>query len=133
MDRIDTLRAAILSATTGREKLDLMKQFVALRAEPENVEITKGLAAMNYVISNHADAIDAMSRKEIGTVSFYWGKEGNPNKKFAGGNGIAKIIAKRNSEGHSGQDVAKKMVEVIAKGEISEIYGPVGGERINVK
>ena len=31
MDRIDTLRTAILSATTGREKLDLMKQFVELR------------------------------------------------------------------------------------------------------
>ncbi len=31
MDRIDTLRAVILSATTGREKLDLMKQFVELR------------------------------------------------------------------------------------------------------
>jgi hypothetical protein len=35
MDRIDTLRAAILSATTGREKLDLMKQFVELRNQPK--------------------------------------------------------------------------------------------------
>lgn len=87
---------------------------------------------MDRVIKDRADQPHAMYRNGHGWVSFYWGAIGNPDKDFAGGSGIAKIIAKRTSEGADGEDVARKMVDVIALGKAGPVYGPRGGERFNV-
>ncbi|EAX48305.1 hypothetical protein TcarDRAFT_2255 [Thermosinus carboxydivorans Nor1] len=38
----------------------------------------------------------------------------------------------RNSEGKNGEEIARNLVEVIAKGKISEPYGPPEWERVNV-
>jgi len=65
-----------------------------------------------------------MYRNGHGWVSFYWGAIGNPDKDFAGGSGIAKIIAKRTSEGADGEDVARKMVDVIALGKAGPVTAP---------
>jgi hypothetical protein len=89
----------------------------------------RGLEALDHVISNKADALDAMFRPEVGFISFYWGEPGK-GKNLKGGGGILHIIARRDAQGERGQDVARKMVEVLAHGEFGQVYGE--GTRVNV-
>lgn len=102
---------------------------------PASVEENRRLGshAMHRVIAENTDVPHAMYRPEHGWISFYWGSVGNPNKDFAGGSGVAKIIAKRTVEGADGEAVAHKLVDVIALGQAGPLYGPKGGERFNVQ
>ncbi|WP_458400027.1 LPD23 domain-containing protein [Mailhella sp.] len=90
-----------------------------------------GMEAMERVIAEKADIVDAMYRAEVGGITFYWGEEGK-GRKLKGGSGVAHIIARRNSEGQDGEAVARKLVEVLAYGEIGPEYGPEGGQHRNV-
>ncbi|CQR74172.1 hypothetical protein SOV_22990 [Sporomusa ovata DSM 2662] len=93
--------------------------------------IASGMEAMEKVIREHTDVVNAMYRPEVGGVSFYWGTPGK-GKKFKSGSGVSHIIAKRNFEGKNGEDIARKLVEVIAHGKVGEVYGPPKWERVNV-
>ncbi len=81
---------------------------------------------MDIVKSDHVDIPDAMHRNDIGDISFYWGVPGDPARKFQGGYGISHIIAQH------GEAIARKMVDVIAYGNIGNVYGPEGGQRMNI-
>ena len=131
-----------MSKPQMREAL-LEKQQREQRQNDEPVETTPatktpeqnaadGLQAMNRAIAEKADVFDAMHRPEVGSISFYWGKPGDAAKNYRNGEGISHLIARRNLEGQDGEAVARKMPEVIARGEVGEIYGPEGGERRNV-
>ena len=54
-----------------------------------------------------------MYRKEIGGIDFLYGKAGDFAKKFAGGYGIAHILAKH------GQQAVDMIPTVIARGKMS--------------
>ena len=92
----------------------------------------RGLEAMDRVIAEQTDILDAMSRPEVGGISFYWGTPGE-GKKLKGGAGISHLIARQNSEGLDGEAIAREMPAVIAYGQVGEPYGPPGGERRNIK
>lgn len=94
--------------------------------------IANGEKAIEKVISEHTDAIDAMKRDDVGGISFYYGTPGT-GKKFKKGYGIAHMIAKRNSEGLDGEAFVKRLPEVIAKGEIVERQTAPNGDRVLVK
>ena len=59
---------------------------------------------------------------DLGSISFLWGEPGR-GPKFKGGAGVSHIIAHRNAQGYDGETVARKMVEVIAKGKVDRRYG----------
>ena len=103
------------------------------RQAEETENIRSGQAAMEKVIAEHTDVMDAMHRSDLGSISFLWGEPGR-GAKFKGGAGVSHIIAHRNAQGYDGTAVARKMVEVIAKGEIERRYGAEvpGGERANI-
>ncbi|MDA8230354.1 MAG: phage portal protein [Magnetospirillum sp.] len=92
-------------------------------------EAARGRAAMDHVIASKTDVHDAMEAPGLGSVGFVWGRPGHATRDFAGGYGVAKIIAKRNAEGNDGAAVARKMPEVIAHG--TQMPDPRGG-RVNV-
>lgn len=94
--------------------------------------IANGKKAIEKVISEHSDAIDAMTRDDVGGISFYYGTPGT-GKKFKKGYGIAHMIAKRNSEGLNGETFVKRLPEVIAKGKIAERQTAPNGDRVLVK
>ena len=94
--------------------------------------IANGKKAIEKVISEHSDAIDAMTRDDVGGISFYYGTPGT-GKKFKKGYGIAHMIAKRNSEGLDGETFVKRLPEVIAKGKIAERQTAPNGDRVLVK
>lgn len=94
--------------------------------------IANGKKAIEKVISEHSDAIDAMTRDDVGGISFYYGTPGT-GKKFKKGYGIAHMIAKRNSEGLDGEAFVKRLPEVIAKGKITERQTALNGDRVLVK
>ncbi|MEW6385894.1 MAG: strawberry notch-like NTP hydrolase domain-containing protein [Thermodesulfobacteriota bacterium] len=98
----------------------------------EDENLRRGAAAMERVISEQTDVPVAMRRDDLGDISFYWGEPGNPAKDFKGGYGVSHIIAKRNAEGEDGEAIARKMVEVIAKGEFRKESGPEGGQRVEI-
>ncbi len=91
-------------------------------------EIEKGLKALFQSLENQEDRLNAMYREDLGEIAFLYGKTGDPEKNFKGGFGLAHILAKRNWEGENiealkgqkGIEVLQKMVEVLAKGEISK-------------
>lgn len=87
---------------------------------------------MARVIEERTDITNAMTHPVLGSISFYWGQEGDPARQFRGGNGVAKIIAKRNSEGWDGEAIARLLPEVIELGELGPVYGPEEGERRNI-
>lgn len=94
--------------------------------------IANGKKAIEKVISEHSDAIDAMTRDDVDGISFYYGTPGT-GKKFKKGYGIAHMIAKRNSEGLDGETFVKRLPEVIAKGKITEQQTAPNGDRVLVK
>jgi hypothetical protein len=100
--------------------------------EAEAAEIERGRRAMDAVIATKADQFDAMERPGLGSVDFRWGTPGG---------GIRHIIEKRDREGRerqslrgqSGEDVARRMPEVIAKGNLGAPYADRNGRKRNVE
>ena len=92
-----------------------------------------GNEAMNKVISEHTDVVNAMFRDDLGSISFLWGEKGTGNK-LKHGWGIAHLIARRNQQGYNGEAIARKMVDVIARGTITRRYGQnvPNGERVDI-
>ncbi len=90
-----------------------------------------GTEAMEKVIAQQTDVLDAMFRPDVGSISFYWGTPGK-GPRLKGGSGVSHLIARRNAEGQNGEAVARKMVEVLAYGQMGPEYGPPGGQHRNV-
>lgn len=88
-----------------------------------------GLAAMERVITEQTDILDAMFRPDVGSISFYWGTPGK-GPKLKKGSGISHLIAHRNAQGLDGEAIARKMPEVLAYGKISGQQNAAGGDRV---
>ncbi len=78
----------------------------------ENIE--RGTRAVDEVLHTRQDVPKAMFRSETGGIDFVYGKEGDPSKKYAGGYGIAHILAKH------GQAAVDMIPTVIAKGKAAQ-------------
>ena len=78
--------------------------------------IEQGARAVKRVLSDHQDVPNAMYREETGGIDFVYGEAGNPAKKYAGGYGIAHILAKH------GQEAVDMIPTVIAKGKAIQKY-----------
>ena len=72
----------------------------------------EGEEAVYEILETHADIIGAMSREGLGEIDFKWGKTGDPSRKFKGGSGFAKIVAKH------GIKSAYKIPEIIVYGKL---------------
>lgn len=92
----------------------------------QNIE--RGQEAMRQVIEQQKNVLNAMERPDLGSISFYWGEPGR-GKKYKGGYGVSHIIARRMADGDDGIATVKKMVDVIAKGEVSGIQEATNGSR----
>ena len=67
---------------------------------PEMTEnIRRGQAAMEKVIAEQTDVMDAMHRDDLGSISFLWGEPGRGDR-FKGGWGVSHLIAHRNAQGY---------------------------------
>ncbi len=124
----DTLTDSPLVANALRKRATLEKERSALaegtQKETLDIEnIQRGQEAVKNVIEQQADIIDAMHRSDLGSISFYWGDSKG---------GIRHIIERRTAQGYDGKAIARQMPEVIARGKAGEIYGPPGGERVNI-
>ena len=117
------------STLDGRKAANETKTAETTPAVAENIR--RGTEAMEKVISEQTDVMNAMHRDDVGDISFIWGEPGR-GEKFKGGKGISHIIAHRDAQGYDGQAVARKMVEVIAKGEAVNLRGNPGSERIDI-
>ena len=78
----------------------------------ENIE--RGIRAVEEVLHTRQDVQKAMFRSETGGIDFVYGEEGDPSKKYAGGYGIAHILAKH------GQSAIDMIPTVIAKGKATQ-------------
>lgn len=93
--------------------------------ESKKDEIRKGIMAMKKVIETHMDVHAAMTRPDLGPISFIWGQPGKGKKT---GFGIAHIIKSRDLQGmiepayygQKGIDIALRLPVVIAKGKITK-------------
>jgi isoleucyl-tRNA synthetase len=91
---------------------------------PEQIDtlnIQSGIWSLQKVITRQTDVTAAMHRYDlegINDITFVWGVRGDIKKNFKGGYGISHIISKRDAEAGNGLDVAIKLIEVIAKGEV---------------
>jgi len=105
----------------------LAKTYFPPRTPIENVQ--RGLAAVDVVIEQalRGEAgvlVNAMNRRDVGPITFLFGKPGVPDKKYRKGGGLSHIIAKH------GPEVLDDMVETIAKGIPIQQRGQGTGERI---
>lgn len=110
----------ICDAVRARESAELPPYNPTPEEIATNVE--RGNEAMENVIVNHIDVIDAMERGDVGQISFFWGEPGK-GEKLKGGWGISHLIAQRNAKGHNGEAIARQMAEVLAYGEVVARYG----------
>ena len=91
-------------------------------------QVKAGIKALVKVVNTKKDVLDAFVRKDIGTVSLFYGNPGDPKKGFKKGNGVSHIIAKRDWEAKQfpekklkgGLKTAMKLVDVIVNGEITK-------------
>jgi hypothetical protein len=79
-------------------------------------------AAMDTVIAENRDVMNAMTRPDAGSIAFLVGDAGGGPPKHKGAHGIAGIIAKH------GEESARRMPRVIAHGELGPVYEQ-GGKR----
>ena len=80
--------------------------------------IANGEKAMRKVIAKHTNVRNAMYREDVGNIDLVWGTPGT-GSDFKHGYGVSHIIAKRDAENGRGKETAYKLVEVIAKGDVS--------------
>ncbi len=113
-----------------REAEDAQEYY---QERPETTEnIRRGQAAMEKVIAEQTDVMDAMHRDDLGSISFLWGEPGDA-PYYMNGSGISHILAKRSAEGIDAEKFLMDMVEVIANGDIGDEYGRRGGRpRIDI-
>jgi hypothetical protein len=96
--------------------------------------IADGVAAVNTVVKEKRTVPAAMFRPEVGAITFDWGDPGNAAKAFKGGYGWSHILARRVLiDGMKPTDVARRVVETIARGEITSPYGISGDPRVAVE
>ena len=89
----------------------------AMASIDENIE--NGTRALERLLAQKDGvAAQVMFRNGVGYISFLWGKPGTEANGFHDGYGISHIIAARNAQGDDGEAVARKLVEVIAKGDV---------------
>ncbi|MBV9659133.1 MAG: DUF935 family protein [Verrucomicrobia bacterium] len=102
-------------------------------ADPHDTaaQIARGRGAMEAAIAGH-DMWSAMETPDLGTVAFISPRAGQPGKGFHDGGGVSHLIAARNAEKKDGAAIARRMPEVIALGQRGNLYGPPGGQRINI-
>ncbi|MBR1672552.1 MAG: hypothetical protein IJ702_06470, partial [Fretibacterium sp.] len=114
---------------------------VILRDAVEVAEnIRRGTEAMEKVITEQTDVMNAMRRDDVGDISFFWGEPGR-GEKFKHGWGISHLLAHRDAQHQKdpqrypdGMSVLRKMPEVIAKGEIVRDVGEdiPNAQRVNI-
>jgi len=97
------------------------------RTPIENVQ--RGLAAADLVIEQalRGEAgvlVNAMHRRDVGPITFLFGKPGVVGKNYRKGGGLSHIIAKH------GAEVLDDVVETIAQGIVIRRIGPGEGERV---
>lgn len=94
----------------------------------ENSEqsIQRGAEAISAMIESNQDIPAAMSRPGLGSISFIWGKPGDPERQYRGGYGISHILEKH------GREVLEQMPRVIANGGVIREYGPENAKRIDI-
>ena len=114
----------------AREAEDAQEYY---QERPETTEnIRRGQVAMEKVIAEQTDVMDAMHRDDLGSISFLWGEPGDA-PYYMNGSGISHILAKRSAEGIDAEKFLMDMVEVIANGDIGDEYGRRGGRpRIDI-
>ncbi len=130
-ERLDALLGPLTRAAHTSSGMETARDRLFFQSERGDVEenITRGREAMERVITQQTDVLNAMFRPEAGGISFYWGTPGQ-GKKLKKGSGIAHLIARRNSEGEDGAAIARAMVDVLAYGRISKEQKAEGGDRI---
>ena len=132
MSRIRKLAEDFKAEEPGAGELEMMREPGDAPDATVRDNIRRGRAAMEKVIAEQADVMDAMHREDLGSISFLWGEPGR-GPKFKGGSGVSHIIAHRNAQGYDGEAVARKMVEVIAKGELDKLDSIDKGSRAYLK
>ncbi|MBR2207263.1 MAG: hypothetical protein IJ859_00475, partial [Synergistaceae bacterium] len=123
----DERRKTKLTETLDTDK-PLIERYNKAGIE-ENIQ--RGSEAMDKVISEKTDVMNAMHRDDVGDISFLYGTPGT-GEKLKHGWGISHLIARRNQQGYNGEDIARKMVEVIAKGYTIPVKNFETAKRVEV-
>ena len=115
----DTLGEDVLGNLVACALLRGLKWTEWKQEKPSSVDanVQRGQQAIQTALETHENILNAMSRDDLGSVSFYWGTPGR-GAKFKQGEGLAHIDAKH------GRDVLHFMPEVIAKGVVVESQPP---------
>jgi len=79
----------------------------------QNAEIGKGKSAINKCLTEHVDVLDAVSRSDIGMISFIFG---SPVDTEAGkAYGLAHLFEK-----HKGEGIVENLAEALIRGKVRE-------------
>ena len=100
-------------------------------------EKAKGVDAINKVLDTKKSVQNAMFRPEVGGITFDYGYEGKASNNYkSGGYGISHIVARRGiAEGLKVDDFLQEMVDTIATGDVTPVYGTQnqGQPRVNIE
>jgi len=112
-----------------REKSDEGQKFITSSVSEFQREI-------DSVLKSRGNSVGIVFRKELGPITINWGKEGNPEKSFRGGEGLSKIIARRNQQFDNGEIdisgndfVRNRLANVLANGQIKRSKN---GQRVTI-
>lgn len=122
-------------SVTGETQTDKTATTPKEDVTPE-ANVRSGKAAINKVLETQGSVVNAMYRQGVGEITFDYGHPGDPNRNYKKGYGISHVVARRGlTENLKVDDFLNEMVETIATGEISQIYGTAegGNPRVNIE
>lgn len=124
----------IPSTSIGRPAVRLPRGRVNARGRQRTSSLQEAKSVFNEVVQTGQSVVGKLFREDIGDITIDFGTVGNPNKGFKKGRGLAKILAKRASEGLDAEDfVLNALPQVVSQGKLVRLYGPANGRRADIK
>ncbi len=103
----------------GRDPVLLPKGPVNARGRQETSSLEEAKSVFSDVFDTQQSAVGKLFREDIGDITIDYGRIGIPERRFRTGFGLAKIEAKRTSQGIDGEDFVRNVLpRVITQGKL---------------
>lgn len=121
-------------AIPGRDPVLLPKGPVNARGRQQTSSLEEAKSVFSDVFDTQQSAVGKLFREDIGDITVDFGRMGIPEKKFKTGFGLAKIEAKRTSQGIDGEDFVRNVLpRVITQGKLHSMYTRGPSRRAEVR
>lgn len=121
-------------AIPGRDPVLLPKGPVNARGRQQTSSLEEAKSVFSDVFDTQQSAVGKLFREDIGDITVDYGRMGIPERRFRTGFGLAKIEAKRTSQGMDGEDFVRNVLpRVLTQGVPYRLSGKKFNRRAEIR